>query len=182
VPDEVLLNFNFDVRDPSYIKVTKDGTDATDGSTVIGDGSLSMRVPVKKGFGDGEYVVNYHACWPDRSCHDGSFGFIVDSNFKSQMTDLTGQASVTINLQDISFSPRYVRVSQGTKVTFVNNDNVEHFINTDPHPSHNYVPELNSRGFSQGGSAEFTFDDAGEIHYHCSAHENLGMDAIILVE
>jgi len=180
-PKEVLINFNFDVRPPSDITVARGGTDVTTGDIVIANDSLSMRVPIRS-FGDGEYVVNYHACWPDRTCHDGSFSFVVDSAFRSQMLDLTGQSAVEINMSELSFNPRYVRVSQGTKVTWSNREGVEHFVNTDPHPTHNYITGINSRGLFEGNSFEYTFNEAGEVHYHCSAHEDIGMDAIILVE
>ncbi len=181
VPKEIVINTNFDLAPPSEIKVFRGDVDATDGTAQISQDRLSMRVSIK-GSGDGEYIVKYKGCWPDGSCHDGSFGFIVDSAFLTQMQDLRGQSSVNIDMSDIKFSPQYVRISKGTKITFVNNDQVEHFVNTDPHPSHNYLAGLNSRGIQNGNNFEYTFDTSGEQHYHCSAHANVNMNGIILVE
>ncbi|MBI4399466.1 copper resistance protein CopC, partial [Candidatus Micrarchaeota archaeon] len=48
-----------------------------------------------------------------------------------------------------------------------------HYVNSDPHPSHNYLETLNSRGLDEGNTYNYTFTDAGEIHYHCSAHLNM---------
>jgi plastocyanin len=182
-PNGVIINTNFDVVPPSEIKIFKGTTDVTDGATEIGSDRLLMRAKIKKGFGDGEYVVRYHACWPDRSCHDGSFGFIVDSNYLAgSIADLRGQAEATVRMNNLAFSPRYLRVSTGTKVTFVNDEAPEHFVNSDPHPSHNLLAGYSSRGLLQGQSYEFTFTEPGEWHYHCSAHVTVGMDAIVIVE
>jgi len=74
--EEVKLNFNFDVVEGSKISVTKDGQDVTTGPTTIAGDNLSMTVPVAADE-TGNYSVTYTACWPDRSCHDGSFGFSV---------------------------------------------------------------------------------------------------------
>lgn len=72
----VTINFNFDLAPPSKISVTRDGGDVTAGQTTIAPGKLSMSVPVNADQ-TGNYQVNYTACWPDKSCHNGSFGFSV---------------------------------------------------------------------------------------------------------
>jgi plastocyanin len=182
VPNEVVINTNFDLVSPSEIKIFRGAVEVTDGSTVIASDRLSMRAKVKKGFGEGEYSISYKACWPDRSCHDGSFGFIVDSNYlKNSFTDLSGQSQATVRMNNLAFSPKYLKISKGTKVTFVNDEAPEHFVNSDPHPSHNQLSGYSSRGIVQGQSYEFTFNEPGEWHYHCSAHYTAGMDAIIIV-
>ena len=66
-----------------------------------------------------------------------------------------------------------VVVSKGTQVKWVNRDAVGHFVNTDPHPTHNHTVALNSSAIEQGESYSFTFDQAGEYPYHCSAHTNM---------
>ena len=64
-------------------------------------------------------------------------------------------------------------VDRGTTVTWINQDGVEHFVNSDPHPSHNAVLDLNSKPLNEGDSYSFTFESAGEYGYHCSAHTNM---------
>ncbi|MBM3947272.1 MAG: plastocyanin, partial [SAR202 cluster bacterium] len=71
--------------------------------------------------------------------------------------------------------------SQGTKVVWTNNEAVPHFVNTDPHPSHNNLPGLNSLDLREGQSYTFTFVQAGEWAYHCSAHYPQGMVGSVLV-
>jgi hypothetical protein len=45
-------------------------------------------------------------------------------------------------------------VSPGTRVTFVNNDNRTHDMNSDPHPAHTDCPELNDVGFLSPGQSK----------------------------
>jgi len=74
---ELKLTFNFDLASSgSKISVMREGEEVTTGATqVIGD-SLILSVPVKTDT-TGNYKVIYTACWFDKSCHDGSFGFSV---------------------------------------------------------------------------------------------------------
>ena len=121
---------------------------------------------------DGLYKVTYNACWPDRSCHDGHFEFAIDRSRSAAFQDLTGRAEVTIKMSEIMFEPRDIKISRGTKVTWVNNDTVEHYVNTDSHPGHTYYPAQNSSALKQGESFSLTFDAIGIYPYHCSAHES----------
>ncbi len=73
---KVTLNFNFDLVSPSKIQVSRDGTDVTGGPIQISNDKLSMSVPVNAQ-ATGNYKVTYTSCWPDGSCHNGSFGFSV---------------------------------------------------------------------------------------------------------
>jgi plastocyanin len=181
VPDQVLINFDFTLHEDSEITVTRDGAPLTIGKTTLGDKKLSLSATLPKDAGDGLYVVKYKACWPDRSCHNGQFGFTVDSKAKSSYLDLTGKSEVTLHLKGVQFTPPSIIISKGTKVTWVNDDPVIHFVNSDPHPSHNAVPALNSLEIKQGESYSYTFDQAGEWAYHCSAHVPQNMFGRIIV-
>lgn len=75
-PNQVVIRFNFDVAPPSKISVTRDGTNVVTGTTSISSDKLNLSVPIE-GSKTGNYEVKYTACWPDRSCHEGSFGFSV---------------------------------------------------------------------------------------------------------
>jgi hypothetical protein len=48
----------------------------TAGPTAIAADRLTMSVPVTIDQ-TGNYQVGYTACWPDQSCHQGSYGFSV---------------------------------------------------------------------------------------------------------
>ncbi len=180
VPDKVLINFNFTLSDPSAITVLKDDK-PIQVKTALASNNLSMSAALPSDSGDGLYVVKYKACWPDKSCHDGVFTFVVDSKKKSSYLDLTGKKEVTVRMKDALFNPALLIVSKRTKVTWVNDDSFVHFINTDPHPSHNNLPALNTLEIKKGESFSFTFSDPGEWAYHCSKHVPDGMVGHVLV-
>jgi plastocyanin len=180
-PDKVLINFNFTLDESSAITVTKDNQPVSLGKVMLGERKLSMSTTLPKDAGDGLYVVKYKACWPDKSCHAGQFAFTVNSKQKSFYLDATGAPAVTIRLKDIQFEPRQIIVSQGAQVIWVNDDPVVHFVNTDPHPTHNALPALNSFEIKPGASFSFTFAQPGEWAYHCSAHVPSNMVGRIIV-
>lgn len=72
----IVIKFNFDVVPPSKITVTRDGESVTSGTPSFSADSLTMTtgVDARK---TGNYKVDLYACWPDKSCHNGSFGFSV---------------------------------------------------------------------------------------------------------
>lgn len=59
-------------------------------------------------------------------------------------------ATITIG-SDGRVSPSQVTVAPGGRVTMINNHNVAHEMNSDPHPEHTGCPELNQWGFLQPG-------------------------------
>lgn len=181
VPLNVVIDFNFDLAPPSEIKIFKDGADYGMGVTIIDDGKLAMRRNMDPASPDGLYTVEYNACWPDGSCHDGHFQFAIDSALAAGFTDMTGQSSIDIRMAQISFQPRNVIISPGTTVTWTNTDpGIEHFINTDAHPAHTYYPAMNSRGLMLGESFSVVFETPGIYTYHCSAHADKMQGAIIV--
>lgn len=179
-PLNVVINFNFDLAPPSEISITSNGKDYGVDETVIDDGNLSMRREMDSSAPNGLYDVNYNACWPDGSCHDGHFQFAIDYSLISTYTDLRAQQDVTVTMSNISFQPANIVISPGTKVTWVNNDSVEHFVNTDSHPAHTYYPEMNSRGLSQGDAFSVILTKPGYYPYHCSAHPNQMRGSIVV--
>jgi len=187
VPINVVIDFNFDLAKPSEIKIEMNpstGSGQVDygvGETVIDENKLSMRRDMDPASPDGIYTVSYNACWPDRTCHDGYFEFAIDRSLESSYEDMTGESEITIRMSELMFVPVNLKISQGTKVTWVNDDGVEHFVNTDSHPAHTYFPEQNSKALGEGDEFSLTFDTSGIYPYHCSAHE-ASMKGSILVE
>lgn len=181
VPINVVIDFNFDLASPSEIKIEKDGQGYGEEGTIIDKNKLSMRRKMDASAPNGVYTVNYKACWPDGSCHEGSFQFAVDRNLASDFEDLTGQADVSITMSNIAFAPKNIRVRRGTKVTWVNDDDVAHYVNTDSHPAHTYYLGSNSQALAKGDNYSLTFNTPGIYPYHCSAHAE-SMTGSILVE
>ena len=53
-------------------------------------------------------------------------------------------------------SPQRVEVRAGSRVSFVNNNNRPHDMNSDPHPEHTNCAEINSVGFINPGQTRET--------------------------
>ena len=76
-PSEVTINFNFDLAAGSVIKITADGNGVTtQQGTKISADKLYMTALINP-IQPANYKVEYTACWPDGSCHNGSLGFTV---------------------------------------------------------------------------------------------------------
>ena len=181
VPVDIVINFNFDLADNSTIDVKQNGQSFAVAQTQIDGNKLSMRRQMAADAPDGIYTVEYQGCWPDRTCHDGHFQFAIDRTQASAYQDLRNQAEVTIKMSQLKFQPMNIKISPSTKVTWINDDEVEHYVNTDSHPAHSQVPGLNSRALTTGGTFNFVFIKPGLYLYHCSAHAAT-MTANILVE
>lgn len=179
-PINIVLDFNFDLHSSkSTIEILKDGKDYGVGGVTVDTNKLTMRRNFDPSAPDGVYTVKYSACWPDGSCHDGQFQFAIDRTRAAGYTDLRGQDEVTVRLKDIAFSPMSIRIDKGTKVTWVNDDSVGHYVNTDSHPYHTYFKEQNSQLLNSGDRYSVTFNTAGAYPYHCSAHTEMTGQIIV---
>lgn len=181
VPVDVVIDFNFDLASNSTIKITKDGKDYGTGNATIDSNKLSMRRQMDKSAPEGVYTVEYKACWPDRTCHDGYHQFAIDRDLQSSYEGMRNVAAVTIKMSEIMFKPKNILISSGTKVTWINDDTESHYVNTDSHPAHTHVLGLNSKALAQGGSFSFTFTESGAYTYHCSAHTQMTANIVVLI-
>lgn len=76
----------------------------------------------------------------------------------------TQVATNTITIQNFSFNPGTLRVLQGAKVTWINQDATTHKIKSDT---------FNSSGLHQGDTFEFTFTTKGTFDYSCAIHPSM---------
>ncbi|MBI5653147.1 MAG: copper resistance protein CopC [Chloroflexi bacterium] len=181
-PIRVVVNFDVALGDASAITVTRDGAPLALGALTFGLHKISMAATLPRDAGDGAYVVKFKACQADGTCPEGQFAFKVDSKIKNSYADFTGNRTITIRMKDIKFVPATIVVSVGTTITWLNDDAVDHFVNSDPHPSHNALPALNSFTLKPGEQYSFTFDQPSEWAYHCSAHVPAKMVGRIVVK
>lgn len=97
------------------------------------------------------------------------------NTIQSQNTDTSPtpdepqSGEVTVRMQNTKFSPQSIRITKGTKVTWVNDDSVQHNIVATDAGNTGGLPTQNSL-FGKGGSYSFTFDAAGSFKYHCTPH------------
>jgi plastocyanin len=67
----------------------------------------------------------------------------------------TNTSTITINASG-AVTPNDITVSPGTRVTFINNHNRNHEMNSDPHPTHGECPEIDDVGFLAPGQTKLT--------------------------
>ncbi len=94
--------------------------------------------------------------------------------------DLTNQPEVVMNIKDFKYEKQDIRIKKGTKVTWVNQDAMEHnvmleHINGDKAhgaPKANEVDSTKLAGplLAKGESYSFIFNKVGLSPYHCSPH------------
>lgn len=181
-PERIVINFDVALGDASAIEVTQDEKPLAIGALAFGLHKISMAATLPRDAGDGAYVVKFKVCQSDGACPAGQFTFKVDSKVQGAYIDLTGAREVMIRMKEIKFAPATIVVSRGTTITWFNDDAVDHFVNSDPHPSHNALPALNSLTLKTGERYSFTFDQPGEWAYHCSAHVPANMIGRVIVK
>jgi plastocyanin len=74
--------------------------------------------------------------------------------------------SETVAIDNFTFAPRDLRVKVGTKVTFVNRDDI-------PHNVVDKAGAFHSAALDTGESYAFQFDKPGEIVYFCGLHPQM---------
>lgn len=181
VPVNVVIDVDFDLAAPSSISIKNGDTEYGTGETTVDASKLAMRRTMDPAAPDGVYTIAYKACWPDASCHNGTFRFEIDRTLAEYYEDERDKDSVAITMSDLTFDPIEIRVSKGTTVTWTNEEDETHYVNVDPHPGHTYFPAFNSRALAKGGTYSFTFEQAGYYPYHCSQHPD-DMVGTIVVE
>lgn len=180
-PARVGINFDISLARASQISIERDGKKIEPGALEFDARKIFMSAALPPNQGDGLYFVKYRACFADDTCSDGRIGFRVESARVKNFLDLTHEKNVTIQLRRVKYQPNEIIVARGTTVTWVNDDPVEHFVNSDPHPSHNAHPKFNSLDIPPTGTFSYTFDKIGEYTFHCSAHVPQNMFGTIIV-
>lgn len=93
-------------------------------------------------------------------------------------------ATITIGA-DGRVSPATVTIAPGGRVTMINNHNVAHDMNSDPHPDHTQCPELNQWGFLQPGQQRTSgnLNAARTCGFHDHDREtNTGLQGRVIIQ
>jgi len=85
-------------------------------------------------------------------------------------------AAATITIANGAVSPKNVRVTRGTQVTFINNDTQSHNMTSNPHPEHTDCPEINAVGLIAVGQTRRT-DNMITNRAVCGFHDHDRPDA-----
>ena len=79
----------------------------------------------------------------------------------------SGGGAVAVHMKDIQFAPTSTTVKVGQKVTWTNDDSVNHNVTSTSGET------IQSGNFGQGGSFSFTPTKAGTISYVCTLHPGM---------
>ena len=85
----------------------------------------------------------------------------------------SSSGGVAIKMQNIAFDPKDVTVKVGQKITWTNDDSVDHNVTSQSGES------IKSDNFGKGATFSFTPTKAGTIQYVCTIHP--GMTATLTV-
>lgn len=79
----------------------------------------------------------------------------------------------TVRYTENGFSPTTLTISEGAKVTFINDSDSGMWVASDPHPSHSILPSFDSnKSLKKGESYSYTFTKKGTWGYHNHAQAN----------
>jgi plastocyanin len=103
----------------------------------------------------------------------GSGGGSSDSSSQDAVPSANGDGT-SVDMKNIQFSPKEQAVKVGEKITWVNQDDVDHNVVSTGGPA-----KFESDTFGKGGTYTFTPTKAGTIKYTCTLHP--GMDGVLNV-
>lgn len=75
----------------------------------------------------------------------------------------------TVEIKLFSFNPEVLKIPAGTKVVWINRDQIEHSV-TQGGSEDNI---LDSGFFTKGEKFEFVFEEPGEYRYFCNRHNSM---------
>lgn len=84
----------------------------------------------------------------------------------SRAADAQPAKSANVKIDNFSFVPAMLRIDRGTKVTWVNSDDVPHVVRTED-------PSIKSPALDTDDAYSYTFDKPGTYRYFCSLHPKM---------
>lgn len=84
-----------------------------------------------------------------------------------------------IIMEDHSFTPSNLEVTEGTTVTWINQGNDVHTVTSGSDGDHDGV--FDSGSMDPGEEFSFQFDEAGTYDYYCIPHVQVGMTGTVTV-
>jgi plastocyanin len=86
-----------------------------------------------------------------------------------------GPQAAKVTIDNFAFTPASLTIKQGTRVTFVNHDDI-------PHSIVNASGKFRSKALDTDQSFEFTFATAGDFDYFCGLHPHMKGKIIVTPE
>ncbi len=102
-------------------------------------------------------------------CGSDKEGYASVPGLGSKELEGPARSKVRIEMKDIQFGPRKVKLARGATVTWTNRDQVAH----DVTQGSRVYNEFTSPDVKPGQSFRHTFDEPGEVRYRCTIHANM---------
>jgi plastocyanin len=93
-------------------------------------------------------------------------GFLLATLPASRAQEPAAVAEATITIDNFAFTPAVLTIKPGTRVTFVNHDDI-------PHSVVSVDKAFRSRAFDTDDKFQFTFQSAGDFAYFCGLHPHM---------
>ena len=96
--------------------------------------------------------------------------------------DVSPQMAKPTNEMEITkdgFLPQDIEVAVGQKVIFKNTDRAPHTIASDPHPTHDILPNLYSTPIFKDQTYEYTFKKAGAFGIHLEDNPSISGKIVV---
>ena len=87
----------------------------------------------------------------------------------------TQAQTASVQIKDFAYSPSTLTVKKGTKVTWTNQDSMQHDVTPDDESSNFAGSQL----LSKGESYSYTFNTAGTYSYHCTPHTYMKATVVV---
>jgi plastocyanin len=86
-----------------------------------------------------------------------------------------GRASdATVTIDNFTFAPQRLVIDRGTRVTWVNHDDIPHTVFSREHPADQHSPPLDT-----DDSYSFVFDTPGTYGFFCSLHPHMQSEVVV---
>jgi plastocyanin len=181
VPINVVVNFKSKVFGNSHVYISRGEYEYSQGEAIIDSDTNTLRTKMDPNSPDGIYKVVYTMCTSANNCQEGYFQFAIDRKLSAQFADFRGRDLVNVVISNLSFNNSNIIISKGTKVVWINRDQLEHTIKSVPYPEHNYFPEQNSYIMGRSDTFSMVFNKQGIYPYYGGSYPE-SMSGYILVE
>ena len=85
----------------------------------------------------------------------------------SGATESAAMEKNVVKISSSGFLPKDITIKAGEEVTWVNEDSIDHQVNSVVHPTHQVYPPLNTVNLLKSGEKEsLSFPDTGVYKYH----------------
>ncbi len=99
---------------------------------------------------------------------------------KANNISLSQIAPAEVSITSSGFIPSSISIKKNQAVLWINNDSALHQVSSDPYPSNNGLPNLNSPKLNLNSNYSYNFDKVGKFTYHDNLNPYKFQGAVIV--